>query len=162
MHALPESRFSLVDQFVAEIDLLFKISAATGAAFAPSLRIWLSAIDLRQEVKAIHQEIVQFLREAGTCEADPQDRMTDRLLAIQGKMRGSIEQHRALLKGMPRWMLAYWLLWMAEKEARRQYRLLGLSRTLILEHDADCSPVLDEAFETPEALRAALERDALA
>lgn len=160
MHTLPEQRLSVIDHLIAEVDLLFKISAGIGLAINSGVRLWLSAVDIRQEIKAIHRDIALLARTAGLFEIDPDDRMTDRLLGIQGKTRSSIVRLRATIRSVPRWMLTSWLLRLAERVMLDQHRLLELTRVLILEHDADCSPVLEDAFETPEALMAALERDA--
>lgn len=82
---------------------------------------------------------------------DPDDTLTDELLAIQKDVKNTV----SVLQTHPK----SWLGNRTCKELIRLHRALGDLRLWIMEHDADCSPVIDEAFETPDALIAALKED---
>lgn len=158
----PEFRLSAVDYLADEIDLLFKICASARVTSNNCARLWLSAIDLRRETAALCRDIQRIVREAGTHAIDPVDRLTDRLLALQVRTQESIKQARSmrqLLAPVPFWVRR-WMLRRAEKEMLTQHRLLGLTRIVVMEHDADSSPVLDGEFDSAESLLEALRRNA--
>ncbi len=83
---------------------------------------------------------------------DPDDTLTDELLAIQKNIKSTV----GILQSHPK----SWLGNRTRQELIRLHGALGDLRIWIMEHDADCSPIIDEAFETPEALLAALRKDA--
>lgn len=160
----PEFRLSEVDCLADEIDLLFKIFASARVTSNNCARLWLSAIDLRRETAALCRDIERTVREAGTHAIDPVDRLTDRLLASQVRTQESIKQVRSMRQlldkaSAPFWVQR-WMLRRAEKEMLTQHRLLGLTRIVVMEHDADSSPVLDGEFDSAESLLEALRRNA--
>ena len=158
MTAITEQRFSLADRLVDEIELIARVAALTHSQRRSVVRLWLSALDLQREGEATVRDVRQLAHEAGTVELDPDDRLADRLLALQRKVSRMIETTRAGFLA-PAWDVR-WLACRAERALIAEHRALGIARTILLEHDADCSPVLAERFESAEALLAALEKDA--
>ena len=161
----PEFRLSEVDWLADEIDLLFKIFASARVTSNNCARLWLSAIDLRHETAALCRDIQRTVREAGTHAIDPEDCLTDRLLAWQVRTQESIEQVRSMCqlldkKAPAHFWVQRWALRRAEKEMLTQHRLLGLTRIVVMEHDANCSPVLDGEFDSAESLLEALRKNA--
>ena len=47
-----------------------------------------------------------------------------------------------------------------QKQTLTQHRLLGLTRIVVMEHDANCSPVLDGEFDSAQSLLEALRKNA--
>jgi hypothetical protein len=91
--------------------------------------------------------------EASSQPLDPDDTLTDALLAIQKNIKSLVVARQA----HPNSGLENCII----QKLIDLHSALGDLRIWIMEHDADCSPIIDEAFETPEALLAALKQDAL-
>lgn len=159
MAAYIEQRFSITERLAEEIELLFQIAAMARSAGRSSARLWLSAVELRQESALLLQDVQQMVR-ASEKEIDPEDHFTDRLLALQQRTRQALAALNERMRWLPVWATVRWMLRKAGKELKGQHRNLGLARMLILEHDADVSPRLAGRFAAAEALIAALEKDA--
>lgn len=120
--------------------------------------VWRALRRRRNRYHALRQQIEGWSARHRTGEIDPDDALTDDLLALQQEIRVALT---ALETAPAPWRP--WQRWVHQRTARELlaiHRLLGGLRTWILEHDADRSPVPDEAFDSAEALIAALKRDA--
>lgn len=160
MVALTEQRLSAARGLAEEIELLFRIGALAHSTGARVARFWLAAKELRRESDRILAETRTMASEAKGIEIDPTDHGADQYLAMQLRIHRLIDgardwANRPFLPFFLRWLLRW-----TERELRALHRNWGLARTIILEHDADCSPVLDGEFESADELVAALKKDA--
>lgn len=149
--------FDSADRLIEEQDLLKALIRQTGRTSRRAFRAWLGARDLRIEGKKILQGVRGRVAISGRTPVDPEDDLSDKLLNTQKKLTEAMPED-SLVIGSP-W--GFRLAWRGiQREFRATHRILGQARTLVMEHDADCSPVLEETFESPDDLLKMLDQDA--
>ena len=122
--------------------------------------LWRALRRRRTRYRALQRRVEVWLaqRRPHAREIDPDDALTSDFLALQREIRVTL----AVIETLPA-PPRLWQRWMnrrTTRELRAIHHVLGALRTRILEHDADCSPVLDGRFDSADDLIAALERDA--
>lgn len=124
-----------------------------------STHLWSIAWGVRRESQRWLRDVRSVIDAAGLREIDPDDVLTDRLLAAQVRIKATIQElrERHNLLRLPGLWLPRWMLRRAEREFARVHAALGQARTLVLEHDADCSPV-SESFTSAQDLIDAFKR----
>lgn len=131
-----------------------KQQAAMGA-----VNLWLVALEQRRDAKGLLRQVKRDVGRSTGSPFDPDDSLSDQLLAVQQKVRGLADEvRRFAVSGKPsrpwRWLYLYAAALMEASHAD-----WGQVRLWLMEHDADVSPVLPETFTSAESLIAALRRD---
>lgn len=140
-----------------------RLTARLAALESPTtllqLAVWQALRRRRNRYRALQRRIEGAARNRASWQAiDPDDALTDDLLALQQEIRAA----HAAIETSPA-SLRPWQRWVNRRTARELlaiHRLLGGLRIWILEHDADGSPVLDASFASADDLIAALKRGA--
>jgi hypothetical protein len=113
---------------------------------------------LRQRRRRYQQRLRTLIAHPPSGVVDDDDCLSDELLSFQRDIHKMVRHLRTDHAGLTLW--ERWLKQRILDELTRLHDTLGALRVWIMEHDADYSPVIEDAFDTPESLLAALERDA--
>lgn len=141
-----------------EMTVLLELATLTRQVTRFQASFWFTARQCIRESNGLSVDVRLLAKLCAHCEIDPNDALCGRLLVIQQRARQLISAQQAIASALPREMFIHRLLaWSTEKTLRRFHAEMGLVRDFILEHDADCSPVINESFTSADALIAALQ-----
>ncbi|MFZ1642833.1 MAG: hypothetical protein WAV07_15650 [Candidatus Contendobacter sp.] len=159
MTALADRPSAEIERLTHETRVMLELGALAYDGASLQVSAWLVAKRMRREGRDLLASIQHRVHTTPVLEIDPDDLLSDQLLALQQSVQQLIiaqRQHlHSLLSLGNRW-LARWTV----QILTAYHRDLGLARTWVLEHDADVSPVMEDSFESAEDLIAALKRDA--
>jgi hypothetical protein len=159
---LTEQLFPATRQLAQDVEMISHLATFAHERGRLQTNLWLMAMEGRRNSQAMIQKVQALIHKAREEEIDPEDTFSNELLAFQVCIKASILDLRAQLQEpLTAWFIR-WMIRKTERELIRQHQLLGQMRTLIMEHDADVSPLLDEVFTSADDLIAALHRDVAA
>ncbi|HOW77414.1 MAG TPA: hypothetical protein P5102_15255 [Candidatus Competibacteraceae bacterium] len=159
MTTLTEQLSTATSQLAQEIELISRLTAFAHKRGRLQTSLWLIAVEHRRNSEAMLKKIKAIIKKAGHEEIDPDDAWSVELLAFQVSIKELILTLREqLYLPLTQWPMT-WLIRQTERELVRQHQNLGQARILIMEHDAEVSPLLGERFTSADGLIATLHRD---
>ncbi len=161
MTALIEPQLPDIHRLAEALRLTARLASLESQTTLVQLALWWSLRRRRADYRAHLRRIEELSarRLASRQEIDPADTLSTDFLATQRLIKETIATLEEA-DAVPPLRLSRWAARLSARELIEIHRLLGSMRTLILEHDADCSSVLDGRFDSAEALIAAIEKDA--
>ncbi|TXH54032.1 MAG: hypothetical protein E6Q97_11760 [Desulfurellales bacterium] len=134
---------------------------ATGSVSPLSVAgLWLLVLKSRHDARWLLRAIERKVKADGTTEADPEEELTNRLYRLQHSLHALFDSVGAMLAETPRLAFTDRFLFRRIRSALKSaHESLGMARIHILEHDAECSPVVDGSYSSAEALITAIKHN---
>lgn len=165
MATLIESQLPDIRQITEALELTLKIASLESQSFLMVFAGWQVVRRRRLKARMNLRRIQTVLAHATMLNrvVDPNDLWTNELLDIQLEIK-SLLKHIDTIMPEIACLSMQWLRHLLYRRITREllelHHIFGSMRTLILEHDADCSPQLDGRFDSVDALISAIEKDA--
>lgn len=165
MATLIESQLPDIRQTTEALELTLKLASLESQNFLMVFAIWQAIRQQRLKSRTNLRKLQAALAHPAMLNrvVDPNDFWTNELLDIQLEIKSQLKHIDTIMPVIARLPMRW--LWhplyrRITRELLELHHIFGSMRTLILEHDADCSPQLDGRFDSVDALISAIEKDA--
>lgn len=148
-----------IEQLTDDMRDLMKLGALSRDLFNLRVQVWRMSARVCREARRYRDEIQEITCIATGQEIDPDDSRSDHVLRTQQSIHDLMDVYRQIFPSPLSWGY-HWIERWTVSRLTACHRDLGLARQWIMEHDADCSPVVDEVFDSSDAFIAALNRKA--
>lgn len=148
-----------IEQLTDDMREVMKLGALSRDLSRLRVGTWLMSARAYKYGRRLLDQIQEIARTAADREIDPDDSWSDELLHSQQSLHSLMNAYHRLFPSPLSWGYRWMERWTVSR-LMAYHRDLGLARQWIMEHDADCSPVVDEVFDSSDAFIAALNRKA--
>lgn len=161
--AMLKKEFEVIDDTVDGMTHLIELAEASRDLVKLTINLWmLTNVGLRG-TRSMQARLAELLSKADPNQPiDPEDQFSDHLLDDQRSVRAAInrlDKYHPITRRIDffhRWLVR-WLNGRVRKNLVAMHEIFGWMRTQIMEHDADCSPIVG-SFDNADELIAALRK----